>query len=119
MDQRIVKLPKWAQEEFERVVRERDTAVKALNNYCDKQTKSPFYYNDFLCVDQPPKKYTAYVQTHTMKVEHKGVCLEIIPSDDGIILQWGGDKHYYVKDVALVPKAYQRVELIAKDNMRT
>ena len=116
MDQRIVKLPKWAQEEFERVVRERDTAVKALNNYCDKQTKSPFYYNDFLCVDQPPKKYTAYIQIRKMNVEHKGVRLEIQLSDNGIILQWGGDMHFMEK-IALVPKAHQKAELIARDNM--
>ena len=43
MTEKIEKLSKWAQEHIRTLKYERDTAVRALNNYVDGQTESPFY----------------------------------------------------------------------------
>lgn len=40
------KLPKWAQEHIRKIEREREVAVRALNQYVDDQTPAAFYVDE-------------------------------------------------------------------------
>ena len=121
----VGRLPKWAQERIESMERERDTAVNALNAYTEHQTESPFYFDDFLCIGEDgagrgPTFKRVYINgTNEMTVLFKGVELTIIlsPNDKGMSISWN-NADYMSGHVAMVPKSFQQVELIAKENMR-
>lgn len=114
------KLPKWAQEHIQKIERQRDDAVKALNEYVDNQTESPFYFEDWVSTgeDSGPTTKRVYIQTNQIVVEYAGVELEILlrKSEDHINLQWHSlDNH--TGDVALIPHMYQSAKLVSKENM--
>lgn len=120
MDDRIKKLPVWAQEIIEDLAQQRETAVRALNKYADDQTPSPFYIDELECTGEEkcPSKKTRYIQTRKIAVEHAGVHLSILLRDGSIDLQWWESLNRGAGQVAFVPKSFQAVDLIAKENMR-
>ena len=98
-NEQIAKLPKWAQDHIENIERERFTAVRALNEYCDETTKSPFVIEDYVCTGEStgPSIKRRYVQAHWMKVEYGGVELRISANSHnerrGIDLSWSSPNH--------------------------
>jgi hypothetical protein len=42
-DKQFEKLPKWAEEHIKTIQRERDNAVRALNDYVNSQTPTEIY----------------------------------------------------------------------------
>ena len=119
MDERVAKLPKWVRGIIQKLTRERDVAVKALNNFCDNQTKSEFYYEDCLSTGETrgPTLKKRYVQTYKIQVENAGVFLEIGVKDESIELKWANRKSG-LGDVAFIPDSYQSAKLVAKEKMR-
>jgi hypothetical protein len=121
MNDKIAKLPIWAQDYIRKIEREREVAIRALNDYTDESTPSPFY------VDEPestgeqagPSFKRRYIQTHKIAVEWKGVLLEIYLHQDEneIDIGWS-DLSRQLKHVAFVPVSFNRAQLIAKENMR-
>lgn len=60
----IAKLPKWAQSYIEELQRQRDAAVKALDNIVDTQTPSRIFFEDLVCVVKgAPRNYKTYIQS--------------------------------------------------------
>lgn len=120
MKEKIEKLPRWAQEYIAKLSRERDTAVRALNEYLDDQTPSGFFYEDLLCTGESsgPSFKKTFVQTDRITVINQGVRLDVRVEDLGIILQWS-DVHRSVGDIAMIPESFQKVVLKTKDKMRT
>jgi hypothetical protein len=124
-DSRIEKLPKWAQDEFRSLQRERDTAVRKLQEYEDSQTESPISYTSLVsdgAADVGPTIRTRYINgTNKIEFEHRGVHLRVMLTEsgshhsDGIWLQWGNN---IMGDIAMIPDGYQSVRLIANENMR-
>lgn len=119
MDDRIKKLPVWAQGLVEELVREREVAVRALNQYTDSQTSSPFYIDELECTgeEKGPSKKVRYIQTRKMEVEHAGVHLSILLREGKIDLQWSGVEKTS-EHIAFVPRSFQSADLIAKESMR-
>ncbi len=119
---KIAKLPLWAQGHITKIERERETAVRALNEYCDTQTPAPFYCNEYESTgeDQGPTSKRRYFQGHRITVEWLGVRLEVILRKDnngtGIDLQWE-DVNRSGTDVALIPRSYQQIYLVTRENM--
>lgn len=114
------KLPKWAQEEFARVKHERDTVVRALREYCDNQTVSNFYIDEYKCTGEKvpgSTVYRRYIQTNKISVYTDGVYLDVIIIDRGILIQWGKDE-FRTGEVAFIPQSYQSAELVSQDSMR-
>jgi|SRR3972149_7480982 len=112
------KLPKWAQEQIKKLQRQRDTAVKLLEEYLNEQTPSAFSYDDFSHLGEDQGKFTTkYVQTHKMEVEHAGVHLTIILREKHIDLQWGGVPEHH-GEMAFIPASHQAAYLVSKENMR-
>lgn len=79
----VTKLPKWAQDHIEHLVRERDAAQNRLNEYIDSKTKSMIWVDD--CY--PSRK--RYIQSRTVVI-CTAVMLEVQIKDDDIRLQWSG-----------------------------
>lgn len=117
-DNRIKKLPKWVQEHIKKLERERDVSVRALNESCDDQSKSPIYYEDNVCTGEKsgPSVKRKYIQSHgKITVNHEGIQLDILCREGLIDLRWSNDVH---GDVALIPDSYQGARLVSRDNMR-
>ncbi len=70
-EEQLVKLPKWAREEFRTIRLERDAAVKKLNKYVDDQTVSAFEIRDLVSTgeQQGPSMKIQYIQTHRVHVQ--------------------------------------------------
>jgi len=119
MQDKIQKLPKWAQDHIRNISRQRSEAIKALNDYTDNQTKSPFYSEHLLCLGEEGKNSfkKIYFQAYQMTVEHAGIKVNIYTSrDDSIEINYSGEG-YSLENICLIPDSYQRIRLITKDNM--
>ena len=116
----IQKLPKWAQGKINNLVRERDEAVSELARFLDSQTPSKIYSDEMLTagLNNDGKELSfarRYMQGHQLPIEHDGVKLDILLREGCIDLSWSGKHHS--QDVAMIPRSYQQVYLVAKENM--
>lgn len=119
-NEQMSKLPKWAQGHINKVERERDMAIRTLNEFRDESTPSPFSYEKNPCTGERsgPVHRQVFIQTHSIEVNHRGIFLRVCAVDDRFELSWcGGDRHS-LNEVAMIPESYQRVRLVAKENMR-
>ena len=115
--EQIAKLPKWAQEHIENLDRRAVIAERTLKEYYDNQTPSEFFIEDY--DSSASKMVKKYIQTHKIAVERNGVHVEVILRLDekGIdISYWSDDR--IVREIALVPKGFNSITLIAKEHMR-
>lgn len=117
-NEQIEKLPKWAQQLVRDLKRERESAVKALNDFLDQQTPSPFRMEDFVCTGEEsgPTHKTFYVQGHAMEVESSGIRLrvfaeeKVFSSRKSIELKWEAvDERRNI--VTMTPTSYQTIKL--------
>lgn len=119
-DEQIAKLPVWARQYIKDLRREREVAIRALNQYCESQNPSRIYYDELESTGEQcgPSFKRVYVQSKKISIKHAGVRLEIYAYDpDQIRLQWSGDDHFMC-DIAFIPLSYQSAKLVAKDKMR-
>ena len=119
-DNRIKKLPVWAQDIIKDLDRERKVAIQALNEYCDSQTPAPFYIDEWESTGETkgPTTKTRYIQTRKIEVDHEGVHLSVgISNDNDLVLQWS-DQNRGMGEVAFIPESYQRARIVSKENMR-
>ena len=116
--QMIVKLPKWAQVHIKELARERETAIRALNEYVDGQAESPIFYDDLVSSGEEvgPSLKRVYIQSHKVEIVHNGVHLSIWLRDH-IDLQWGHPKRASGVNTAFIPTSLQAASLVAKENM--
>jgi hypothetical protein len=119
------KLPKWAQEKVKSLSRERDIAVRELNEYLDTQTPSPVMVEEHPCIGEArgPSYKTRYIQAKDVKFVWQGVELTVSlrergpQPDTGIQLSWSDEKRG-IAHVCMMPLSFNRVQLITKENMR-
>lgn len=113
------RLPAWAKNHIETIKRERDTAIRALNEYVDGQTESPIYYDDMVSTGEERglSSKRVYVQSHNIEIVHAGVHLDIGLRDGTIAMQWE-DANRAMANVAFVPTSFHAANLISKENMR-
>jgi hypothetical protein len=114
----ISKLSIKVQEYIKTLQIERATALRALNEFVDNQTKSPFFIKDSFCTGEKtgPTQKICYIQTNRITVEHGEISLEVRLRDETIEIKWGG-LNYNLKNIALIPYSYQCVRLISKKDM--
>lgn len=117
---KLDKLPKWAQDYINGIERERETAIRALNEYLDDQTESPFYVDELECTgEQPgPSHKRRYIQARRMVVNHGGVELTIYLRDKEAIEMQYESRDGTMEEVALIPLGFQRITLKAPKNLR-
>ena len=118
--EQIAKLPKWAQEYIEDLSRRTEIAGRALKEYTDSQTPSPFFFDDFLPVGgESPQFSRTYVQTHKICVVKDGVRVDVLLRDDepGIEVSWGDEKRG-MRETPMIPISYQKIKILPKDQLR-
>lgn len=121
--EQIAHLPKWAQDHIAKLERERSVSVRALNEYLDNQTESPFRYWDLIGTGEKfgggPSSKTHFVQTNKMEVHWAGIELAILirEKQQELDLQWCASAGR-ITEVALIPQSFQSVRLKARENMR-
>lgn len=118
--EQLAKPPAWARAHIQKITREREVALSALNKYVDEQTVAPFYIEEMECTGERagPSFKRRYIQSNKMMVEFKGVELSICLRDhEGIELQWG-TPHHGGGHVALIPNSFQMATLVPHDMMR-
>lgn len=116
LNQKIAKLPTWAQKHIELLTRQRDSAINAQKEYLDGQTESPFYVE----FQGPEHRYNRFVQAHMMTVRWQGVKLRVDANPygnngDGIRLQWEAEDH---REAALIPCHFQGARIVDISHMR-
>lgn len=123
----IEKLPKWAQEHIKNLQRERDVAVRELNEWVDSQTISPIFIEEHTCIGEQcgPSLKRRYIQGYKVEFEWSGIHLTTLladPSDGqrngGICLSWREAGRSVTTRIALIPTGFQQVELVTKEKMR-
>ena len=114
----IDKLPKKVQEYIKDLQRQRETAVRVLDDYINDQTPSAFSYQDMECTGEQPGSTLRkrFVQTYKMDIIHCGIKLNVMLRSNAIELKWGTEK--FNGDAAFIPQTYQCAKLINKENMR-
>ena len=113
------KLPKKVQAYIRDIERERETAIRALNEYLDNQTESPFSYSDYLCTGEDkgsPIYKTKYIQTHKIEIKHAGIIFTAMLRDNTIDLKWEAENRS-TRAIAFIPASYQGARLVSKENM--
>ena len=122
--EKLAKLPTWAREHIRDLRRQRDIAVRELNEWVDEQTESPIYIDEMVCAgeEQGPSMKRRYIQGYQVTVEigdvRVNVSTPITARDEQCIyLQWY-PKDRGMRDVAMIPESFCRVRLCAKENMR-
>lgn len=124
--EQIAKLPKWAQKHITALERERFISVRALNEYCDSQTESPFRYWDFICTGEGNERSnqeikTRFIQTNKIEVHWAGLELTVLirPDVKEIDIQWcAGEGQGRITEIAFIPKSFCSAVLKTKENMR-
>lgn len=118
--EQLAKLPKWAQDHIKTLQRERDTAVRALNEWRDTQTPSSIYTDELLSMGEEggPSFKRRYIQGRKLTFIHAGIRLDVNTHfEDVIKLQWDSEKRTSA-DIALIPASYQAARLVHPSNMR-
>lgn len=114
LDTDIAKLPKWAQQHIKDLKRERDIAVRALNEWTDTQTPGPIFVDELVSTgeQQGPSTKRRYITGRRVSVEWLGVHLDVLLRDQAIDLQWSGLNSVH-QDVAFIPRSYMQGWLVA------
>lgn len=125
--EQLLKLPQWVQTHIQKLQRERETAVRALNEYCDNQTPAAFWVDDAECTgeERGPSFKRRYFQGDRINVSHAGIEASIYLSrkDDGqrifgIEIKFEPSKpETSFEKVAMIPFGHCCVNLVSKDNL--
>lgn len=116
---KIAKLPVWAQLHIQDLQRERDIAVRELQEYCDNSTPSNIWTEELVSdganKNGGPTLRTRYIQANKLSIQYAGARLEILLRPgrewhDVIDLQYGRPNRIN-GDVMLQPRSHQQFYL--------
>lgn len=112
----LSRLPKWAQEIFRDMSRQRAEAIKSLREWTDSQTPQSFYVDEWASIEKGgPTTLRRYFEGQNMFAVHKGVKLEIHLRDNGIAIWWEKQGPPRLDYVGIVPTACQQMLIPAQD----
>lgn len=122
LQDKIAKLPKWAQGHITQIERQRDAAIDTLNRSIDNQTETDIWFFEHLCTGEGgtrgPIRKKFYVPNHCIEIDFEGVrCTVLLREGSGIDITYNSSERH-MAEVALVPRSYQQIYLISKQHMR-
>jgi hypothetical protein len=111
-DERIEKLPMWAQDLIAETERQRLEAVRTLEELLDNQTPTKFYARDIISVKPgKPEHKTFYFATSRVTCENDNVFVEIYPCDEGVQVKfWSGKQ--WAGGAAIIPEASNSIRVV-------
>lgn len=96
--------------EMETLRRQRDEAVRCLNEWRDSQTPAAFSTTDIICDTQPPRFVKRYFHGRSIEAEHLGIRVSVKLREDCISVDYTeGDDSFH--KVTFTPVGYQQFEL--------
>lgn len=105
-------LPMWAQQHIEMLQRQRDAAVRTLEQFTEEQKPQHFYVEDIVCIKQgAPTTMRRYIHGHFIRYEHRGLEFSISEYDDGVSIQYGQGRSG-LHNVLMQPTSFQQIKLI-------
>lgn len=107
------KLPIWAQAHIKKIERERDIAVRTLNEYCATQTPGPFAFEEYVSTGElaGPSLKTRYVHAHHLELNYMGIRADISLSEEGIRFSYQTAKNV-CGHVNCQPRSFQQFLLL-------
>lgn len=114
--EQIAKLPKWAQDHITALTRQRDTAVRQMNEAADKDTPAPFFFEDHVCIkDGSPDVVRRYIQSRWIRFEHLGLSVTLLLREMHrgkyvLDIQYGGAMRLN-EEILMQPRSYQNIYL--------
>lgn len=106
-------IPKKVEERIKDLERQRDIAVRALNDVVDGQTPSGIYVQRADCTGEKPGPTfrKVYIQTHTLEINHAGVKLHILLREDKVDISF--DNSIIGEVVSIYPQAANSIAFAA------
>jgi hypothetical protein len=109
------RLPVYAREAIESLIRQRDTAVEKSRQLADTQTPSNIWVEDYGAEKGHEREY---VQGDSVVFAFANVCLRVAAYRDNIELSWSeGDAPFGTGEVAFIPTSHQQARLVACEKM--
>lgn len=103
-------MTKKEQAEMDTLRRQRDEAVRCLNEWLDSQTPAAFSTTDIIRDTQPPRFVKRYFAGRNIEVEHLGIRVSVKLRVDCISIDYMGCVGRSQK-VTFTPVGYQQFEL--------
>lgn len=118
LGEKIAKLlPRWAQLHIEDLQRQRDEAVRTLENFTQEQKPQHFYMESTVCIKQgSPTTLRRYIHGHWLRYEHRGLDFTIIEYEDHVSFQYGQVRG--LRDILMQPSSYQQFKLIYPEQVK-
>lgn len=108
--EQIEKLPKWAQEHIRQLEGQRNSAVRALQRFCESNSTGAIVAPQLVCDSSPPSHREARYNWHNLEVRHVGVRLRITLYDDRINLSYTSESRE-LDYVYFTPASFQQFNL--------
>lgn len=114
--EQVKKLPKWAQDYIEQLERQREAAIKAMEDAANGTTPAPFYFEDHACIrDGGPTTVRHYVQAPWLKFDYGGLHVDFLLREHGedkvLDIQYGPDDRLVGGKIVLEPRSYRQLYL--------
>lgn len=120
--ERFLSLPKWARDEIRDLRREREAAVKALDNFTNTDKPSPIWVEEAVSDGSNPKGGPSYrrrfvQEGFALRINYAGVELTVMLRPDSsqsycpvIDLSWQSTNRMH-NPVVMQPRSFQQVHL--------
>ena len=110
--ERILGLPKWAQQYVAMLRRDRDEALKLTAETLDGETQSPVYVDEWTmdCFGMRGTKRRYFQMHHNLIIEHAGIVMRVVLRDDSLTVQYE-DESRMTWDVNMQPTSHQAFAL--------
>lgn len=103
-------LPQWAQAHIADLQRQRDEAVRTLENFTQEQKPQHFYVETMACLTKgSPQTVRRYIHGYSIRYEHRGLDFTITEHDDGVSIQYG--QRTGITDILMQPTSFQQFKL--------
>jgi len=106
LDERVSKLPVWAQDHINDLERDVRNTRRRLDRFLDTQTPTKVWVEDYVA------GVKSYVPDDRVVISHQGVTLEVnARGDEGIRLQWRPQGTHGLGELSFVPVSYQQARI--------
>lgn len=120
MDERVAKLPKWAQERMAQLERGRDEMKRLLDEFQRGHQDGKILISEMYHDGDNTQVTDHRLAGHRVEIEHAGCRLSVnVGRDDEIFLSWSaGTGIISLGDCCFIPTGYQQAKLVHPGNSR-
>lgn len=98
--------------DFDMISRQRNEAVRLLQEMLDNQTKTDVFYDELISIQSPPKSIRRYVQTHSITARSGMLTVDMVPAKRGVEVRFNSDKGF--RETAIIPQAANSILIVTR-----